>query len=583
LTPQDGEHTLELEYVLGVLRRRAPLIALCVVLVAGVAFVFSKRQTKHYKATASLVFNNNALNQQVAGLTAAGNGSPQAEQSTNVKLVELGDTAARTAGRLGKGLTGNYIKDSLNVSAEGESNIVSVTATATSPRLASDIANTYASQFVKDQGSADRRYFSSALALLQKQLAALSRSQRLAPEGVGLQDRAQSLEILAQLQFGNVQIAQAAASPSSPSSPNVRRNTVLGAVLGLLLGLALAALLERLDRRIKEPDDLERIFGLPLLGVIPERPAYARDASGDRHEDPAPPGSGEMEVFCMLRSRLRYFNIDRDLRLVLVTSAASGDGKTTIVQNLAQAAASMGSSVLVIESDLRRPSLAQRLALRPLPGLAEVLISSSTVDHAIQTTWALPPSNDFARGSTMSVLTAGSPPPNPAELIESHTMEQLLEWATENYDLVLVDAPPLSVVPDAIPLLRRVHGVLIVGRLGKSTRDGAARMRDELTSLGAPMLGVVANGCEPRDSAGYGYEYYYAPAEPNRPRAEPAQAPEPEWDRPRAEPAQSIEPEQEPPAGAPARSPGLWAEAHLSGIATREVTRSRRARAADDA
>jgi hypothetical protein len=227
-----------------------------------------------------------------------------------------------------------------------------------------------------------------------------------------------------------------------------------------------------------------------------------------------------------------------------------------------------------------------------------VLIAASTVDHAIQTTWALPPSDDFAHGSTMSVLTAGSPPPNPAELIESQTMEQLLEWATENYDLVLVDAPPLSVVPDAIPLLRRVHGVLIVGRLGKNTRDGAARMRDELTSLGAPMLGVVANGCEPRDSAGYGYEYYYAPAEPNRPRAEPAQPPEHEWDTPRAEPAQPPEhewdtpraepaqppePEWAPPAGAPAGSPGLWAEAHLSSIATREVTRSRRARAADDA
>jgi capsular exopolysaccharide synthesis family protein len=527
MNPRDNESTLSLERALSILRRRLPLIALCFVLSAGLAFAFSKHQPKKYTATAALVFNDNQLSQQVAGLQATASADPQMQQSTNVELVELGGVTS-TAGLIRRGLTPTDIGNSLSVSAVGATNIVDVAATWTSPTIAADIANTYSEQFVKEQQAAHSRYFSSTLALVDKQLAALSPQQRAGPAGLALQDRAQSLGILAEMQSGNVALARGATIPSSPSSPKVTRDTIVGAVLGLLLGLGLAFLLERLDRRIKEPDDLERIFKLPLLGMVPESPAYPQHASSKSGEEPAALPPGEIEVFQMLRARLRYFNIDRELRLVLVTSAASGDGKTTVVQNLAEAAASMGGRVLIVESDLRRPSLAGRLALRRAPGLAEVLISASTIEEAIQTTSVVPASNgSTASRSAVSVLTAGAPPPNPAELIESHAMEHVLEWAAEHYDLVLLDTPPLSVVPDAIPLLRRIHGVVIVSRLGKNTRDGAARMREELTSLGAPMLGVVANGFNARDTPGYSYDYYYAPAAGYEPNGDGAQKTEP--------------------------------------------------------
>ena len=142
---------LSIEQVLGILRRRAPWIVLCFVLIAGAAFGFSKHQTKKYTATASLVFNNNQLSQQVAGLQAVSSNNQQAQQTTNLKLVQLGDMAEKTASRLGQGLAKEKVSKDLYVSAQGESNIVEVAATATSPTLAAQIANTYSEIFVNEQ------------------------------------------------------------------------------------------------------------------------------------------------------------------------------------------------------------------------------------------------------------------------------------------------------------------------------------------------------------------------------------------------------------------------------------------------
>ncbi len=364
----DNEQTsLSIEQFLGVLRRRALWILLCIVLVAGSAFAFSKQQTKKYTATASLVFNNNQANQQAAGLQAVSINNQQAQQNTNVKLVQLGDMAAKTAGRLRQGLTDAAIRGDLSVSAQGESNIVNVSATATSPALAADIANTYTAVFVAEQQNANHAYYASALALVNKQLATLSAKERVSPAGIALAGRAQSLGVLAELRSGNVQVAQAATVPTSPSSPKVTRNTALGAVLGLLLGLGVAFLLERLDRRIREPKDLEGIYGLPLLGVVPESAALSRATRrGADAQGILPPG--EAEAFHLIRAHLRYFNVDRDLRTLLVASAAPGDGKTTVARHLAAAAGTMGSRVLLIECDLRRPTVAQQLDAAPGPG-----------------------------------------------------------------------------------------------------------------------------------------------------------------------------------------------------------------------
>jgi capsular exopolysaccharide synthesis family protein len=516
----DTEQTnLSIEQVLGVLRRRAPVIVLCFVLIAGLAYGYSKHQAKQYTATASLVFSNNQLAQQVAGLPVASSNSQLAQQNTNLKLVQLGDMAERTASLLARAkaatplaraLTKEKISASLSVSAQKESNIVNVAATAGSPALAAEIANTYTDVFVSEQQGSNHAYYAHALRLVNKQLGALSPKQKAGTAGLALQDRAQSLGVLAELHNGNVEVAQPAAVPTSPSSPKTSRNTILGGMVGLLLGLGIALLLERLDRRIREPKDLEAVYGLPLLGVVPESSALSRTAKSKKDAREALPAS-EAEAFHLIRAHLRYFNVDRELHTLMIASAAPGDGKTTIARHLAGAAARMGSRVLLLEADLRRPTIAKQLDIPSGPGLADVLIGAVSLHEATQTIDLEAPSGDGAKGArTFDVLVAGAAlPPNPGELVESHAMEALLERTRSTYDLVVIDTPPLTAVSDAFPLLRKVDGVIIVGRVGRNRRDIAERLHETLTGAGAPLLGVVANGFKSGRLGGYGYGYSY--------------------------------------------------------------------------
>ncbi len=484
-----GSEALDLKQFLGVFRRSAPLVVVCVIALAGAAYAFSKRETKKYTATASVAFNNNSLAQEIAGLPASGGVSLLTEQANELELLKRGDMAAKSAAQLGRGLTEQKISESVSVAGQGESGVIDVSATSTSPVLAADIANTYSRQFVEEQKSTNAAYFQSALKLVHKELAALSSKQREGADGAQLQDRGQTLSLLSNLKEGNVQVAAEAQAPTSPSSPKTSRNALFGGVLGLLIGLALALLLQQDRGRIGSPRELETIYHLPLLGSVPRSRALAR------------PGTAlpmaEAEAFSLIRAYLRLLSKHRDLHTVMIVSAAEGDGKTTIARGLAEAAAWSGSRAMLLEMDLRHPVLAGQFNIQSESGVVDVLTGAARLDEATRPV-ALKATSPGPSGSaserSFDVLVAGAAQPsNPSELLEGQAMEALLEHARSAYDLVVIDTPPLTGVSDAFALLTKVDGVIVVGRVEHSRRDAAERLSQILSNSGVSLLGVIAN------------------------------------------------------------------------------------------
>ena len=493
--PQNRDE-LNIAQVLSFLRRRGFWIVACFILAVIAAFAYSKHQTKKYTASAALSFSNDSLNEEIAGLPTSASSSTQ-QQAANLELLRLGNLAAKTATIIGHGQTAQTVAGSLTIEGQPESSIATVSVTSASPKLAAEVANTYARQFVNEQGEADHSYFRSALALVRKQLAALSPAQRLGTDGVDLQDREQSLAFLVGLRTSNVDIAQTAVVPTQPSSPKTKRNMLIGGLLGLFLGVTLALLLERLDPRIRRPEQLASIYGVPLLGTVPKSAGIAKSMqTGDDARDAMT--SAIVEAFHMIRARLRASNGDRDIRVVLVTSASSADGKTTVAWHLANAGARMGSTVLLLEADLRNPTLAKKMGVHVQAGITEVLNGTAGIDSAVQSVGSSTMLASKEPAGTMRVLLAGpSTSANPVGLIESRAMDELLEGTKSRYDLVVIDAPDLTSVSDAFLLLSKVEAVIIVGRMGRSRRDVAERLSKVLQISKFPLAGAIANGVQP--------------------------------------------------------------------------------------
>lgn len=502
-----------------VLRRRLWVLLICTFVVPASALAFSIIQEKQYTAAASLFFRDPALDQKLFGSTFLEPAAdPVREAATNVKLVSLKAVAARTANAIGRGLTADDVAAKVEASPEGQSDVISIHATDPSPRFAAMLANTFAQEYIEFRRQADRATVREAQQLIQRELAALSQADLEGAEGRSLSERAQQLEILASLQTGNAELVERAEPPQSPSSPKTIRNVVMGAILGALLGTVLAFLLERLDRRVRDPKEIEAAFGRPILGTIPESRALAKAES---QQDVAL-AAGEEEAFRMLRANLRYFNVDHQIRSVLVTSAAPADGKSTVAWNLAAAATGAGAKILLIEADLRQPTLA-RSSGQAEPGLSTVLAGSRRLDEAMQTVRVDQRMNSSTSERTMDLLPAGPLPPNPVDLIESERMREIVRQAEHDYDLVVIDTPPTSVVSDAVPLVKEVSGVIVVVRLGQTPREAVLHLRNQLEHLDAPTLGVVLNGLSPDTASyGYGYGYGYAYGQDGAPAVSPS-------------------------------------------------------------
>jgi capsular exopolysaccharide synthesis family protein len=485
------------DQALRIVRNRKWVFLQALVIVPMLALLFSVLQTERYSASSTVLFRNadDLLDTQGSRPTI----DPSREAATNEELISLPVVAGRAAKALGRSTDAKQVEEAVNVNATGEADLVEIEAGADSPKGAAALANAYGEAYIAFRREADQRRVDNAIRLVRANLDALSPEQRSGRDATDLQDRLQQLQVARSVQTGDAELVQRATPPSSPSSPKLARNLVLALALGALAGFGLAALLERLDRRLRETSELEEVFDLPILTRIPR----TRSLTGRESEDgEASLPARDAEVFRTLRANLRYFGVDEPIRSILVASPLAGEGKSTVARNLAITMASMGDNVVLVEADLHKQAALPNGRERVL-GLSSLLAGANLDDCLVNV--AVPSPGEGSRSRHLTMIPAGASPPNPTELLESTRMRAVLELLESSFDMVILDTPALSMVSDALALVPSVSGVIIVCGLGETTRDAAIDFRKQVALLRGRSLGLVANFAQPAPSGGYYY------------------------------------------------------------------------------
>ena len=292
-----------------------------------------------------------------------------------------------------------------------------------------------------------------------------------------------------------VELVEPAQTPNEPIRPNVLQSTLLAAVVGLMSACGLVFLLETLDDSIKGPDDVVRHLGLPILGVI---------AHMDHPEDfplaARQPRSHGAEAFRSLRTNIQFTGVDTHIHTLLITSPGPQDGKSTISSNLAVVIAQGQKKVILVDADLRRPSLHKKFNTSNREGLSELLFKSPANLNEVLHPSQVP---------GLSILNTGALPPNPSELIGTQKMQEIIQHAKQHADLVILDTPPVMVVTDPSVLAPKVDGILVVLRVGNTKLSAAKHTLEQLHRANANVLGVVLNDIAPKRSRYYYYNRYY--------------------------------------------------------------------------
>ena len=320
-----------------------------------------------------------------------------------------------------------------------------------------------------------------------------------------LQSEYQLARIAESVDGGRVQSIDEATLPTFAVSPNRKRAITYSALVGLLLGFALAFALDRLDDSVKSPDELRDQLELPMLGLIPairaERGSRrAADSTAGRLITHADPRSPVAEAYRSMRTNLAFARAQQSPQAIVVASPGPADGKSTTVANLAITFAQQGQRTLLMDADLRRAVLDKAFDVARSPGLTEVIIGEAALGDVIHETGV----------PNLSIVASGRFPPNPAELLGSTKMQEILHEAKARFDVVLLDSPPLLAVTDAAVLSTMVDGVVLVIRTERTKRDAVRRALGHIRSVRGRLLGAVLNDVDMRSGAYYGsYGHYY--------------------------------------------------------------------------
>lgn len=456
--------------------------AVCVLIAAVVAL----SSTKQYKATSTLLVHSSGLS-AVVDPNAAQSVDPARETADVLSLVSSGTVAARVKRSLNLSESVSDLQSAVTASGDPNDDLVTVSISDPDPARAAALATAFATATVASLTESAQAQVAAGEAQITAELARLPATDTA--DRALLEQALKQVVTLRAVTNGNVEVADTAQVPTSAASPNLKRDIAIGAVAGIVLGLALAFLLDIFDRRVKTAKELERLYGLPALGTVPFR---RRSVAGERASE------ADLEPFRILRDGLSYISLRKEGRVILVTSAVVGEGKTRVAGGLAQALALANRSVALVDGDVHRPALHRELGVQSNGrGLMNAIADGTNPLELLQ------PVPDLG---SLSLLPCGPFTPMSAELLRLPALTAVFTDLADAFEFVIVDGPPLLPVADAQVLLANelVDIVLIVARPYLTTRD---QVRDSVAALkrhGPKGIGLVINGVR-NDASG---DYY---------------------------------------------------------------------------
>jgi len=488
---------------LQILRQRRWWVGSMAVLGLAASLAFSLTAHKQYSATAQLLVQPSV---NAGGLGVAQQPVTQTDVETELQLVTSAPVQQAVRGRL---------KNAPAVSASevGQTNVMAITATSGVPSRAALVANLYATAFVQYRQAVATRNLAAAEAQLRSQISSLGQqlgsfhgntsspgASALLNQQAVLKEQLAQMQVSGAVDTGEVVLVTPAQTPVSPSSPKPVQDALLGLAAGLALGLAAAFLRDSLDDRVTSKEAAERAGGGPVLAMTPVV------ASWRRHKplvvSVAEPTSPAAESYRSLRTSLQFARQEQQLRSLVVTSPGVGDGKTSTLANLGVVFAQAGERVVLVSCDLRRPRIGEFFGLDEQAGLTCVLAGQQTLAEAVLPVPGL---------DRLSLLPAGPVPPNPAELLSSTAARDVFARLRDDFDLVLIDSPPVLPVTDAAILSQHADATLLLAAAGQTRRGDLHRAVEKLDQVGATILGTVLNKVTRQTGRNYGYSYTYKP------------------------------------------------------------------------
>lgn len=537
---------MELRRYFSLVRKWGWLIVVLVVLAAAGSYLYSRTLPPTYRSTAILLVGQEqaTANPTVSDIYISNNLA-----QAYALLVSQPSVLQAAAQELNWEGSWESLYFTVSASAPQGGQTINISASANTPQRAQEIANAVANQVIaqspisRQQQAADtqREFITTQQALLetqivgsQKQLADLTQETALETDQArldALNARATALQskidnaqrtyiqmgaLLAQSAGRFITLIAPAALPGSPISPNVMQNVLLAAAAGLVLAGGVVLLLEYLDDTVKNVEDVQREMGVSALSSIARIRSVRKP--GDALITLKYPRSPIAEEYRTLRTNLRYAGIENPGGALLITSANPGEGKTTTAANLAIAMAEAGKRVALLDADMRRPGVSRIFDLENERGLTSLFLDEPVLLEDVLLSTGV---------NGLKVLPSGEPPPNPAEMLESRRMTEILQMLRQQFDVVIVDSPPALVVADASILASRCSGALLVVDSGRTRTEAARKVIETLKRSQVQVLGVVLNRLGGR-GRGYYYNYsyyaYYGPSKSKSKSKTPAPA-----------------------------------------------------------